>query len=281
MSAQSNLTMIEVTDLSVRYARGDAPVLRDVSFSMGRGESIALVGDSGCGKSTLAMTMMRLLPSDAHVRGSIVLRDAQNATPVDILGANDRTMQTIRGKRMAMIFQNPIGSLDPVMRIGAQLAEVLRVIRGNTRTEARRTTLELLDRVGIAEPTRVSRVWPHELSGGMAQRVALALALSGEPALLIADEPTSALDGNVQAQMVELIRETQRQTQLSMLLITHDMAIARALADRVCVMDAGRIVDDCSIAELNAPDRHAATSRLVEAAAFKRMAATAIVERDQ
>jgi ABC-type glutathione transport system ATPase component len=265
--------LIEVQDLFVRYDRGNAPALRDVSFSMDRGESIALVGDSGCGKSTLALTMMRLLPNDAKVRGSIVLRSEPSSAPIDILGANERTMQSIRGTGFAMVFQNPMGSLDPVMRIEDQLSEVIRTGQKATRKVARRMVLELLERVGIADPIRLARAWPHELSGGMAQRVVLALALAGEPTLLIADEPTSALDGNVQAQIVELIRETRRQTGLSIMLITHDMAIASALADRVCVMDDNRIVEDLPVAALKSSKLHAATRRLVEAAAFKRHSA--------
>ncbi len=271
--------MFEVTDLSVRYARGEAPVLRDVSLTIDRGESIALVGDSGCGKSTLALAAMRLLPKTAFIRGSIVLRGDNRETPVDILGSDERTIERVRGRRIAMVFQNPIGSLNPVMRIEKQLAEVLRVVRGTSRSTAKRGALESLNRVGIADPVRVGRAYPHELSGGMAQRVALALALAGEPELLIADEPTSALDGIVQAQIVELIRETQRQTNLSLLLITHDMAIAKALTNRVCVIEATRLVDDCPIDQLTAADRHAATARLIQAAEFKRSAAITLMER--
>lgn len=271
--------MFEVTDLSVRYTHGEAPVLRDVSLTIDRGESIALVGDSGCGKSTLALAAMRLLPKTACIRGSIVLRGDNRETPVDILGSDERAIERIRGRRIAMVFQNPIGSLNPVMRIENQLAEVLRVVRGASRSTAQRGALESLNRVGIADPVRVGRAYPHELSGGMAQRVALALALAGEPELLIADEPTSALDGIVQAQIVELIRETQRQTNLSLLLITHDMAIAKALTNRVCVIEANRMVDDCPIDQLTASNRHAATARLIQAAEFKRSAAIALMER--
>lgn len=279
MSERSAHSMFEVTDLSVRYARGEAPVLRDVSLTIDRGESIALVGDSGCGKSTLALAAIRLLPKTACIRGSIVLRGDHRAMPVDILGSDERAIERVRGRRIAMVFQDPIGSLNPVMRIEKQLAEVLRVVRGASRSTARRAALESLDRVGIADPIRVGRAYPHELSGGMAQRVALALALAGEPELLIADEPTSALDGIVQAQIVELIRETQRQTNLSLLLITHDMAIAKSLANRVCVIEANRLVDDCPIDQLTASNRHAATKRLIQAAEFKRSAAITLMER--
>ncbi|GJM26882.1 MAG: ABC transporter ATP-binding protein [Phycisphaerae bacterium] len=278
MTTRPEHPLIEVKDLSVRYGRGTAPVLRDVSFSMDRGESIALVGDSGCGKSTLALAMMQLLPSDANVRGSIVLREDARSAPIDILGADERTMQAVRGSRLAMVFQDPVGSLDPVMRIDDQLSEVIRLGRKTSRKDAGSIALELLKRVGIADPIRLARAWPHELSGGMAQRVALALALAGGPTLLIADEPTSALDGNVQAQIIELIRETRRRTGLSVLLITHDMAIARALADRVCVMDGNRIVENLPTAGLDSSKLQAATMRLVKAARFKRQSAAAVAE---
>ncbi len=275
---KSTSALIDVADLSVRYARGELPVLRDVSFSMDPGESIALVGDSGCGKSTLALTMMRLLPADAMVRGSIVLGERGGSGPIDILGTDERTMQSVRGKRIAMVFQNPIGSLDPVMRVGDQILEVILAGRKSARSATRSKALQLLERVGIADPSRLARAWPHELSGGMAQRVTLAMALAGEPELLIADEPTSALDGNVQAQIVELICECRRDSGLSLLLITHDMAVADALASRVCVMNENRIVDDLPIEAANASNRHAATRRLVEAAASKRQKVAATMD---
>ena len=281
VTVQRENQLIEVDDLCVRYARSELPALRDISFSIDRGESIALVGDSACGKSTLAMAMMRLLPSDANVRGSIVLRDVGDSASVDVLGADERKLREIRGGRIAMVFQNPIGSLDPVMRVGAQIKEVIRTCCKSSRAGAQGLALELLERVGIVDPLRLYRDWPHELSGGMAQRVALALALAGEPALLIADEPTSALDGIVKAQIVELIRMTRRRTGLSLLLITHDMAIARALADRVCVMDANRIVDDLPIDAINSPKLHATTRRLVDAGEFKRRGVTAVKDGGQ
>ncbi len=268
--------LIEVTDLSVRYKRGQAPVLRDVSFSMNCGESIALVGDSGCGKSTLAMSLMRLLPADAAVRGSIVFRGDGEFEPMDLMGVDERTMQAVRGKHIAMVFQNSVGSLDPVMRVGNQIAEVVRVTQGADRSTAHKMAIKLIERVGLPSPQRLAQAWPHELSGGMAQRVGLALALAGNPSLIIADEPTSAMDANVQSQILEVFRHACRQAGVALLLITHDICVAQALANRVCVLDRGSLVDNRPIDKLDSPSCHAATKRLVDAARLKSKAFTAI-----
>ena len=233
--------VLEVEDLSVAF-RGQA-VVNNVSFSIDRGETLALVGESGSGKSVTALSILQLLPYPvaSHPGGSIRVGD------VEMVGASDETLRSVRGSRVSMIFQEPMTSLNPLHRIEKQIAEILFVHRGISAVDARPRVLELLQLVGLQNPEQKMKSFPHELSGGQRQRVMIAMALANEPDLLIADEPTTALDVTVQAQILDLLRRLQDQLGMAMLLITHDLGVVRKMASRVCVMTKGDIVEhgDC------------------------------------
>ena len=224
---------------------GTARAVEGISFSVGEGETVALVGESGCGKSVTAFSIMRLLPDNAvHPAG--VIRFAGE----DLLRKSQREMESLRGDRLAMIFQEPMTSLNPVMRIGKQLAEPLRLHQGMSAREASLEAIQLLRRVGIAGAESRVRDYPHQLSGGMRQRVMIAMALACRSRLLIADEPTTALDVTIQAQILGLMQDLQAETGMAMLFITHDLGIVNQIADRVCVMYAGQIVEQGSREEI-------------------------------
>jgi len=249
-----NAPLLEVEDLRT-YFRGDEGVARavdGVSFELRAGETLGLVGESGCGKSVTALSILRLVPDPPGfvAGGEIRLRGRDLlALPVDEL-------RRVRGNEIAMIFQEPMTALNPVFTVGEQVAETLRHHRGLARAAARGRAVELLERVGIpAARTRVDD-YPHQLSGGMRQRVMIAMAMSCDPAILIADEPTTALDVTVQAQILDLIRELQQERGTSVLLITHDLGVVAETADRVAVMYAGKIVEAATAEELFASPRH-------------------------
>ena len=233
--------MLEVRDLRVRFHGRDGVVnaIDGIDLKIARGEIVALVGESGSGKSMTAMSIARILPPAAEVASGQILLDG-----VDLLKLNDHKMNGVRGGRIAMLFQQPKASLDPTSRVGDQVSEAYRVHRNPSSTDARQRTLDLLADVGIPEPGRRAKAYAHQLSGGMAQRVMIAAALSGGPELLIADEPTTALDVTVQAQILQLLTTMSRENGLAMLLITHDLGIVSTVADRVAVMYAGKIVED-------------------------------------
>ena len=246
MSAQPPL--LEVEDLHVSFATEDGLVraVDGVSFSVAPGEVLAIVGESGSGKSVTALTLMGLTRGpNSRIEG----RAAFGAT--DLVSASERELQHIRGASVAMIFQDPMSSLNPVYRIGRQITEQIRVHdRDVTKAEASARAVELLGRVGIPHPERRLQSYPHEFSGGMRQRVMIAMALSCSPSLLIADEPTTALDVTIQAQILEELRELRTQTGAGIILITHDLAVVADIADRVIVMYAGRVVEHGSLDEL-------------------------------
>jgi peptide/nickel transport system ATP-binding protein len=226
-------------------------VVDGVTFDLGRSEILALVGESGCGKSLTALAIMRLLPPAArHVGGRVLLEGR------DLLALPEAEMQRIRGARVSMVFQEPASSLDPLMMVGDQLVEALRAHRSLRRAEARAEALAMLQAVGIAEPERRLRQYPFELSGGMCQRVMIATALAGRPAVLLADEPTTALDVTIQAQILRLIKDVRAQTGTAVVLITHDMGVVADMADRVLVMYAGRLVEAGPVEPLFASPRH-------------------------
>jgi peptide/nickel transport system ATP-binding protein len=232
-------------------AIGSRRVVDGVTFDLAAGEIHALVGESGCGKSMTAFAIMRLLPSVARrVDGRVMLEDT------DLLALSEAEMRPVRGGRVSIIFQEPTASLDPVMTVGDQLIEALRAHRSLARGEARRQATTLLEAVGIADPTRRLRQYPFELSGGMCQRVMIATALAGKPAVLLADEPTTALDVTIQAQILGLIKQIRTETGTAVLLITHDMGVVADVADRVLVMYAGRIVESAPVEALFAAPRH-------------------------
>ena len=255
--------LLSVRDLYVtfRVSGTDLPAVRGISFALSPGETLALVGESGSGKSVTALSILQLLPYPLarHPGGSIRFGDTE------LVGASEPVLRRIRGNRIAMVFQEPMTSLNPLHTIERQVAETLIVHKGMGRTEARRRTLDLLHLVGLAGAEQRLGAYPHELSGGQRQRVMIAMALANEPDLLIADEPTTALDVTIQAQILELLKDLQRRFGMALLLITHDLGIVRKMADRVCVMSEGEIVEQATVAELLEHPAHPYTRRLLAA----------------
>jgi peptide/nickel transport system ATP-binding protein len=231
----------------------------DVSFSVRRGETLAIVGESGCGKSVTALSIMRLVPEPPGriVSGSVALEGS------DLLGLDEAAMRRIRGNRMSMIFQEPMTSLNPVLRSGDQITEAVRLHRSMTRRQAWTQAVEMLRLVRIPEPARRALEYPHQLSGGMRQRAMIAMALACRPALLIADEPTTALDVTIQAQVLALVLELQRELGMGLILITHDLGVVAQTAQRVIVMYAGKKVEEADVEELFAHPRHPYTRGLM------------------
>jgi peptide/nickel transport system ATP-binding protein len=231
----------------------------DVSFQVRRGETLAIVGESGCGKSVTALSIMRLVPNPPGkiVGGSIMLEGT------DLLGLDEDRMREVRGNRISMIFQEPMTSLNPVMRIGDQITEAVRLHRTMTTKQARDQAVEMLRLVRIPEPERRAREYPHQLSGGMRQRAMIAMALACRPALLIADEPTTALDVTIQAQILALVLELQQELGMGLILITHDLGVVAQTAQRVIVMYAGKKVEEADVDSLFANPRHPYTRGLM------------------
>ena len=231
----------------------------DVSFSVGRGETLAIVGESGCGKSVTALSIMRLVPDPPGriTAGSAMLEGA------DLLKLDEAAMRSIRGNRISMIFQEPLTSLNPVMTVGQQISEAVRLHRKVTRKEAWQQTVETLRLVKIPVPEQRAREYPHQLSGGMRQRAMIAMALACRPALLIADEPTTALDVTIQAQILALVLDLQKQFGMGLILITHDLGVVAQTAQRVIVMYAGKKVEEADVDTLFANPRHPYTRGLM------------------
>ncbi len=253
--------LLEVRDLRISFAPpGAAPIVPvdDVSFGVAAGEMVALVGESGCGKSLTGLAILRLLPRGAQLGPKSAIRFAG----VDLATLSETTVRPYRGARIAMVFQDPMSSLNPVMRVGAQIVEAIQAHASVPFSTARARAIALLAEVGIADPADRVDAWPHQLSGGMRQRVMLAIALAGEPDVLIADEPTTALDVTVQAQILELLDTLRRTRQMAVLLITHDLGIVAGRADRVLVMYAGRIVESAPASTLFAAPQHPYTRGL-------------------
>jgi oligopeptide/dipeptide ABC transporter ATP-binding protein len=265
--AADGLSLLEVRDLCVEF-RADGGTVRavdGVSWSVGRGRTLAIVGESGCGKSVTALSVLRLVPEPpGHiVGGRVLLHDQPGEEPIDLAAADERKLLSIRGRRISMIFQEPTAALNPVMTVGQQVAEAVELHRGLKRREAWDAAVGLLREVGIPAAEQRARDYPHRLSGGMCQRSMIAMALACSPALLIADEPTTALDVTVQAQILELLRERQARTGMSIIFITHDLGVVAQVADDVCVMYAGRIVERASVAELFDHPMHPYTQALL------------------
>jgi oligopeptide/dipeptide ABC transporter ATP-binding protein len=236
-------------------------VVDGVSFAVHAGEVLGLVGESGSGKTLTALSILRLVPNPPAriVGGRILLGE------VDLLALPERALRHVRGRSVAMVFQEPMTSLNPVLTIGEQIAEVVRVHEGAGRPAARNRAVEMLRRVRIPDPERRAHEYPHQLSGGMRQRAMLAMALAGRPRLLIADEPTTALDVTVQAQIVELLRDLQAELELAILWITHDLVLLSGFASRLLVMYAGRIVEEGPAGEVLHAPRHPYTEALLRA----------------
>lgn len=236
-------------------------VLDHISFEVERGETLGLVGESGCGKSVAALSIMRLLPKPSgRIDSGRIIYDG-----TDLLSISSRQMHSVRGKKIAMIFQEPMTALNPVQRIGKQLGEVYRIhFPGMSGEESHSAQTEMLKRVGIPSPEKRLREYPHQLSGGMRQRVMIAMALACKPDILIADEPTTALDVTTQNQILNLMRELQRDINMSIIFITHDLGVIAEMCDRVIVMYAGRIIEQTGVKELFRHPRHPYTRGLLE-----------------
>ena len=251
--------LLSVRDLQVSFFtdEGEVRAVDHVSFTIQRGETLALVGESGCGKSATALALARLVatPPGVYKGGAILFED------VDVLKMDPRQLRAMRGAKVAYIFQEPATSLNPVFRIGAQILEVLQLHRPAAATTAE--VVRLLKLVRLPDAERRQRDYPHQLSGGMQQRVMIAMALAGNPALLVADEPTTALDVTIQAQILDLLKDLKREIGLSILLITHNLGIVGELADNVAVMYAGRIVEHAPAAAVLRAPRHPYTAALL------------------
>ena len=256
------MALLEVEDLCVEFHGRDAVVraVDGVSFELQQGEILGLVGESGCGKSVSSLAILGLLekPAGRIARGQIRFAGK------DLTRASQAELRQVRGNRLSMIFQDPLTSLNPYLRVEEQLVEVMELHQGLTRRAARDRAVELLARVGIPDPAQRVRAFPHELSGGMRQRVCIAMSLLCNPEMLIADEPTTMLDVTIQAQILELLRELRRERKMSILFITHDLGVVAELCDRVIVMYAGRIVEAAPAAELFRRPLHPYTEALLK-----------------
>jgi peptide/nickel transport system ATP-binding protein len=256
------MALLEIENLQVQFRTPDGVnrAVNGVSFHVDEGETLAVVGESGCGKSVTAMSVLRLVPEPpAKLAGAIRFRGR------DLFALTDREMRGIRGNDISMIFQEPMTSLNPVLTVGRQIRETLRLHQGLNKTAANARAVEMLALVGISDPRRRARQFPHQLSGGMRQRVMIAIALACNPKLLIADEPTTALDVTIQAQILDLMRDLKRRVGAAIVLITHDLGVVAEVAQRVMVMYAGYKVEEAPVAELFAAPRHPYTRGLLGA----------------
>jgi microcin C transport system ATP-binding protein len=258
-----NAPLLDIRDLSVAFRQGSKTILAvdHVSFAIGKGETLALVGESGSGKSVSALSVMKLLPypSASHPSGEILFKGQE------LLHANENTLRKVRGNDITMIFQEPMTSLNPLHTVERQIGEILEVHQGLSGSARRRRIIDLLTKVGIRDPQTRLEDFPHQLSGGQRQRVMIAMALANNPDLLIADEPTTALDVTVQAQILKLLKDLQVETQMALLLITHDLGIVRHMADKVCIMQRGKIVEAGETEKVFTRPQHAYTKMLLAA----------------
>jgi oligopeptide transport system ATP-binding protein len=241
-------TILQVEDLRISFSTyaGEVQAVRGLSFEVKRGETLAIVGESGSGKTVTAKSLMRLLPeANTTVKGGEAIFGGH-----DLLKLSEKQMQKIRGSKIAMVFQDPMTSLDPTMRVGRQISESLGKHLGMSKQRARERAVELLTLVGIPNPEQRVRQYPHQFSGGMRQRVVIAMALACDPRILIADEPTTALDVTIQAQILDLLRELQEKEGTAIILITHDLGVVANIADRVAVMYAGKVVETGTLREV-------------------------------
>ncbi|MCK0535712.1 MULTISPECIES: ABC transporter ATP-binding protein [unclassified Anaerobiospirillum] len=254
--------LLEVENLTTEFTtrRGKVRAIRDVSFSIGKGEILALVGESGSGKSVTSLSIMGLLNSNGRVvEGSKIMFDG-----VNLLDLSERKMQQIRGNRISMIFQEPMTSLNPIFTVGDQILENIRLHTRLSRKEAHEKLLHIMDTVGIPNPARRIKDYPHQMSGGMRQRIMIAMAMACQPKLLIADEPTTALDVTIQAQILDLIYRMREQFNISVLLITHDLGVVAEAADRVAVMYCGRIVEQGTTTDILTDPKHPYSNGLLK-----------------
>src|SRR5699024_2754110 len=256
----SDASALRIRELTISFGKKNpTPVVQGISLDLTAGKIQGLAGESGSGKSVSAMAALGLLPATATVSGSIRLGDTE------LVGMSARRFNTIRGTRMAMVFQDPSASLHPQLNIGTQLTDHMRRHLGLTRSQARGRAVELLERVRVPEPAEALRKYPHQFSGGQRQRIAIAVALACDPQVLLADEPTTALDVTVQAGILHLLRELATEREIAVLLVTHDLGVMSAVADDVAVMRAGHIVESGTTARVFTDPQHAYTRQLLAA----------------
>jgi oligopeptide/dipeptide ABC transporter ATP-binding protein len=253
---------LEVKDLRVSFhnRKSSVSIVEQVSFSVKKGETLCIVGESGCGKSITSLAVMGLLPKNGEISSGEIVFEGE-----DLVGKSMKEMSRIRGNDISIIFQEPMTSLNPVYTIGKQVAEVVRVHQKVGTRQAMRRAVEMLNLVGIPSPEKRARDYPHQLSGGMRQRVMIAMALACDPKLLIADEPTTALDVTIQAQILELMNDLKARLGMSIIMITHDLGVVSEMADRVLVMYAGKVVEYSDVGELFEHPKHPYTRGLIEA----------------
>lgn len=252
--------LLQVQDLDVCFGRRRIPAVRGLSFELGRGQRLGLIGESGSGKSVTSLAVMGLLPDNAHVSGSVQV----NAH--EVIGSSDKELARLRGDVMSMVFQEPMTALDPTMTCGRQVAEVLRLHQGAAPGAARQAVVDMLERVGLPTASRIADAYPHELSGGQRQRVMMAMALVNAPDLVICDEPTTALDVTVQARVLKVLDEQLDAAGAACLFISHDLAVVSQVCDEVMVMWHGRVVERGSIAQVLGDPQHGYTKGLVATA---------------
>ncbi|OAP39229.1 ABC transporter ATP-binding protein [Sinorhizobium americanum] len=255
--SSANPNLVQLRDLNVTF--DGVEVLHGIDLDVAKGEALGLVGESGCGKSVTWLAALGLLPGKAAVTGSVRVDGRE------LCGARRSALEEIRGGRIAMIFQDPSSSLNPVLSVGRQIIEALRIHRGLRGEAARAEALRLMDVVGIPAPSRRFDLYPHEFSGGQCQRLMIAMALAGEPDLLVADEPTTALDATIQAQILDLLNTLRAETGMALVFISHDLGAVSQVCERVCVMYAGRIVEEGTVAQLFSEARHPYTRGLFDA----------------
>lgn len=259
--------LLKVENLSTHYftRAGAVKAVDDVSFSVAEGETVGIVGESGCGKSATVLSIMRLIPNPPGriVNGQIIFQSGNGSGTVDLRTISESTMQKIRGNDISMVFQDPMTSLNPVLTIGWQLCEPLQIHLGLNKREARDRSIELLKLVNIPSPENRLNDYPHQFSGGMRQRVMIAMAMACNPRLLIADEPTTALDVTIQAQILELMKRLQEELNMSVIIITHDLGVVSEVCDRVIVMYAGQIIESSPVDELFDNPKHPYTNGLL------------------
>jgi peptide/nickel transport system ATP-binding protein len=253
MTQGPQFTVLQVQNLRISFEThgGYVHAVDDVSLSIGEGQAVGLVGETGSGKTTTALSVLRMLPTNARVLGGEILLNGE-----DLLTLSQEKMRNIRGKQIAAVFQDPLSFLNPVLRVGDQVGEVLRIHKGASKEEARREVVELFKLVQIPGAKEVVNYYPHQLSGGMRQRVMIAAAIGCSPQLIIFDEPTTALDATIQAQIIEIIKRLKKSVGMSILLITHDLGIVAEICDYVYVMYAGRIVENAGVNAIYKNPRH-------------------------
>lgn len=259
------VNVLEVKGLTTQFSKesGKVTVVDQVDFYLKKGESLGIVGESGCGKSVTSLAIMRLLDKSGTVSGSVRLNGK------DVFSLSDKAMRDIRGKEMAMIFQDPMTSLNPVLTIGRQISEVLEEHQGKSKAACKERVIDLLKQVGIARPEEIYREYPHRLSGGMRQRVMIAMAIACNPTLLIADEPTTALDVTIQAQILDLIKKIRADFDMSLIMITHDLGVVAEVCDRIMVMYAGQVIETADVRTLLRSPKHPYTVGLIQSAPHK------------